>query len=38
MSPLSKKMWFSDDAEATKKLWFEEWNGSERRYTKNLLH
>jgi programmed cell death 8 (apoptosis-inducing factor) len=30
--PLSKEMWFNDDAEATKKLRFKQWNGSERRY------
>ncbi|XP_021940582.1 apoptosis-inducing factor 1, mitochondrial isoform X2 [Zootermopsis nevadensis] len=28
--PLSKEMWFNDDVEATKKLRFKQWNGSER--------
>ncbi|XP_069678295.1 apoptosis-inducing factor 1, mitochondrial isoform X1 [Periplaneta americana] len=28
--PLSKEMWFNDNAEATKKLKFKQWNGSER--------
>ncbi|KAJ8922850.1 hypothetical protein NQ315_007885, partial [Exocentrus adspersus] len=28
--PLSKEIWFNDDAEAVKKLMFKQWNGSER--------
>jgi programmed cell death 8 (apoptosis-inducing factor) len=28
--PLSKEMWFNEDAESVKKLIFKQWNGSER--------
>ncbi|XP_063909036.1 apoptosis-inducing factor 1, mitochondrial isoform X2 [Zophobas morio] len=28
--PLSKEMWYNEDAEAVKKLIFKQWNGSER--------
>nr|XP_045609744.1 apoptosis-inducing factor 1, mitochondrial-like isoform X3 [Procambarus clarkii] len=28
--PLSKELWYSDDAEAAKKLRFKQWNGKER--------
>lgn len=29
--PLSKEMWFNDDAKLIKNLTFKQWNGSERR-------
>lgn len=29
--PLSKELWYNEDAEALKKLEFKQWNGSQRR-------